>query len=171
MTGPVIKTARHELRPMVHSDAEPVTALLNNLAVSRWLTVVPYPYTVADADWFIAENLAGRVLSWSIYADDTLIGNVGGGAALGYWLGEPYWGRGYGTEAAKAARDDHFENTDASAIHSEYFLGNAASAKILTKIGMIPTDIATTPCAALGTQVQAQRMKLTRDRWEAIRYD
>lgn len=170
MPVPLIKTQRLELRPMAMSDADAITPLLNNFEVTKWLAEVPYPYTREDAIWFIGENVAGRASSWSIFVDDTLIGNVGGGDAHGYWLGEPFWGNGYGTEAAIAARDFHFEQTTAKDMDSEYFLGNAASANILTKIGMVPTDIATVHCKARDAQVKAQRMILTRDRWEGLRH-
>jgi len=170
MPLPMIMTQRLELRPMAMGDADAVTELLNNFAVTKWLAEVPYPYTCEDAVWFIGENLAGRVQSWSIFAGDTLIGNVGGGDAHGYWLGEPYWGKGYGTEAAIAARDFHFTQTAATEMESEYFVGNAASANILTKIGMVPTDTAIVECRARNAKVQAQRMILTRDRWEGLRH-
>jgi len=108
---PLIKTERLELRPMIMSDAASVSAQLNNLDITRWLTVVPYPYTYEDAVWFINENFAGRAKSWSIFKDDTLIGNVGGGTAHGYWLGQEHWGLGYATEAASAACAYHFDTT------------------------------------------------------------
>ena len=166
---PVLKTARLELRPMAMSDADAVTRQLNDLDVTRWLAVVPYPYTRADAAWFIEENLAGRAQSWSIFAGDNLIGNVGGGDAHGYWLGKDHWGQGYATEAATAARDYHFQNTEADVMDSEYFIGNDASKNVLTKIGLLPTKMATAHCVALDKDVPAQQMILTRQRWEGLR--
>jgi RimJ/RimL family protein N-acetyltransferase len=168
---PVIQTARLTLRPMALSDAQAVTDQLNDLDVTRWLAVVPHPYTNEDAVWFIGENLAGRAQSWSIFAGDDLIGNVGAGNAHGYWLGRDHWGQGFATEAARAACDYHFANTDDAQLETEYFLGNAASCNVLTKIGFLPTAITTAHCAALGKEVQAQQMVLTRDRWEALQND
>lgn len=165
---PVIQTARLELRPMVMADADAVTAQLNTLDVSRWLTVVPYPYTRDDAVWFINEIAAGRAKAWAIYKDDTLIGSVGGGSSHGYWLGQAHWGHGYATEAAMAACAYHFDATEDAAITSEYFLGNAASQNVLRKIGFLPTDLRTTRCKATGEDVQAQGVILTRDRWKAL---
>ncbi|MCK0121437.1 GNAT family N-acetyltransferase [Loktanella sp. F6476L] len=165
---PVIKTARLELRPMALSDVDAIVPQLNNLDVTRWLSVVPYPYTKEDAIWFIEENLAGRAASWSIFKDDTLIGNVGGGDAHGYWLGQDHWGQGYATEAATAACAHHFATTDDVEITSNYFLGNVGSANVLGKLGFLPTVIGTSHCAATGADVQSQGMVLTRTRWESL---
>lgn len=167
---PVIKTARLALRPMVLSDAHAVAEQLNDIDVTRWLAVVPHPYTYDDALWFIGENLAGRVQSWSIFEGDRLIGNVGAGNAHGYWLGKDHWGRGFATEAARAACDYHFEHTDAEALNTEYFLGNAASCNVLTKVGFVPTICTTQHCKALGKDVAAQQMILTRDRWTTLQH-
>jgi RimJ/RimL family protein N-acetyltransferase len=165
---PLIKTARLELRPMVMADAAAITAQLNNLNVTRWLAVVPHPYTVADAHWFIGENIAGRAASWSIFQDDTLIGNIGGGDAHGYWFGQEHWGQGYATEAAMAACAYHFDATDDVEITSEYFLGNVGSQNVLAKLGFLPTVVRTSHCAATGADVQSQGMLLTRARWESL---
>jgi RimJ/RimL family protein N-acetyltransferase len=165
---PVIKTARLELRPMVMSDADAVVAQLNNLDVTRWLAVVPHPYTMDDAVWFIAENAAGRAKSWSIFKDDTLIGNIGGGAAHGYWLGQDHWGHGYATEAAMAACAYHFKATTDAEISSEYFIGNAGSQNVLRKLGFVPTALQTAHCVATGTDFPAQSMVLTRARWDSL---
>lgn len=169
MSLPTIKTPRLTLRQMAMSDVEMIVAGLNNMNVVKWLTVVPYPYTADDARWFITENLEGRVRSWSIWAGDDLVGNAGIEGALGYWLAEPFWGHGYATEAAIAARDYHFASTDADLLTSEYFHGNAGSAKVLGKIGLTPTGDHTAHCKATGQAVQATAMQMTRKDWEAHR--
>lgn len=165
---PLIKTARLELRPMAMSDVDAIVPLLDNLDVTRWLSVVPHPYTAEDAIWFIDENLAGRAASWSIFKDDVLIGNVGGGDAHGYWLGQDHWGQGYATEAAIAATSYHFRATDDQDITSAYFLGNSGSENVLRKVGFVPTDVTTAHCVATGQDVQSQNMVLTRTRWESL---
>lgn len=165
----MIRTARLELRPMVMSDVDAIVSQLNNLDVTRWLAVVPHPYTSDDAIWFINENAAGRAASWSIFKDDTLIGNIGGGSAHGYWVGQDHWGQGFATEAALAATAHHFNTTKDQVITSEYFIGNAGSENVLRKVGFLPTRIITAHCAATGLDVQAQGMVLTRTRWMGLR--
>jgi RimJ/RimL family protein N-acetyltransferase len=57
-------------------------------------------------------------------------------AELGYWIGVPFWGRGYATEAARAAVAFGFETLRLNRIYAHYFAGNTASQRVLEKIGM-----------------------------------
>ena len=102
----VIETERLVLRPLEVRDASAIARLIGNLAVSRWLTVVPHPYTLEDALEFI-EHISGP---WdrAITRDSEVIGVVGIKDSLGYWLGQPFWGHGYMREAAGALVDTWF---------------------------------------------------------------
>ena len=57
-------------------------------------------------------------------------------AELGYWIGVPFWGRGYATEAARAVVAFGFEMLGLNRIYAHHFAGNAASGRVLEKIGM-----------------------------------
>src|SRR5262249_48151677 len=57
-------------------------------------------------------------------------------AELGYWIGVPFWGHGYATEAARAVVGYGFENFDLNRIYAAHFVGNDASGKVLRKVGM-----------------------------------
>jgi 8-oxo-dGTP diphosphatase len=106
-----ILTGRLRLRCLLPTDAGDLVAHLNDWEVARWLARPPYPYSAADADEFIAFARACHAKPHSLLfaiADrgtDRLMGVVGiemepdGAGELGYWLGRPYWGRGYGQEA------------------------------------------------------------------------
>ena len=59
-----------------------------------------------------------------------------GRARLGYWIGRPFWGQGYATEAARAAVGWAFEGLDVRRLHAESFARNPASCRVLEKIGM-----------------------------------
>jgi [ribosomal protein S5]-alanine N-acetyltransferase len=74
---------------------------------------------------------------------DTLYGGVGlrierehSRAELGYWIGLPYWGKGYATEAAKALVQYGFEILGLHRIFACHFARNSASARVLQKVGM-----------------------------------
>jgi RimJ/RimL family protein N-acetyltransferase len=57
-------------------------------------------------------------------------------AELGYWIGKPYWGHGYCTEAARAVIGFGFEQCQLNRIHASCFSRNPASGRVLQKIGM-----------------------------------
>jgi RimJ/RimL family protein N-acetyltransferase len=57
-------------------------------------------------------------------------------AELGYWIGVPYWGKGYATEAARALVQYGFETLQLHRIFASHFANNSVSAKVLRKIGM-----------------------------------
>jgi len=57
-------------------------------------------------------------------------------AEIGYWIGKPYWGKGYGTEAAHAVLQYGFEVLRLNRVHSKHFSNNPASGRIMQKIGM-----------------------------------
>lgn len=88
----------------------------------------------------------GRSLDLAIVLRETarLCGAIGitinsnyNNAELGYWIGVPYWGRGYCTEAAKGAIAYGFESLDLHKIYASHLTRNPASGRVLQKIGMI----------------------------------
>ena len=122
-SGVVIETARLRVRPYRDDDLADLVALAGNWEIARWVGTIPHPYTEADGREWIArvqENHAtGRPRRFAIAfkKTDPLIGGVGldgstgDGSeepALGYWLGQPYWGNGYAREAAAAVIDYGF---------------------------------------------------------------
>ena len=163
-----IKTERLELRRWSDEDAGALVPLIDNLKVSRWLTRVPYPYTIEDARDFISRHRdqgAGDV--FAVLHEGAIIGCCSVGGELGYWLGEPYWGKGYATEAARVLVARHFTRTDAP-LDSGYFSANAASKSVLTKLGFEPTRTETAICLASGEDVTIQKVTLTNSCWSAL---
>lgn len=111
---------------------------------------IPYPYTGADADWWIrhvAEEAErqGRSVNWAIRrSDGYLIGGIGyldleigrsHGAELGYWLAKPYWGRGIMTAAVERLSEYSFSELGLVRISALVFHFNGASARVLEKAG------------------------------------
>ncbi|WP_372573956.1 GNAT family N-acetyltransferase [Ruegeria jejuensis] len=163
----VITTRRLVLRRFRRGDADALVDLLNNLNVVRWLTRVPYPYRLDHAYDFI-ENLASRELNaFAILKDQQLVGAISVGQELGYWIGQPYWNRGYVTEAARAMIPRYFERHDAD-LPSGYHLGNERSSAVLGKLGFLLAGQRRAVSEALQREVTIQNMVLTRARWEAL---
>ena len=113
-SGVVIETPRLRMRSYRINDLTDLVALAGNWEVARWTGTIPHPYTETDGrDWIakVQENHAtGRPRRFAIALKQTdrLIGGVGldgstGDSseepALGYWVGQPYWGNGYAREA------------------------------------------------------------------------
>lgn len=108
---------------------------------------LPYPYTEKDAEEYIRSvRLAdkGKTFAFAIVLEDKVIGSIGvfrcenihsRTAELGYYIGEPYWSRGYMTCAVKQVCDYVFDNTDIIRIFAEPFAHNAASCRVLEKAG------------------------------------
>ena len=113
---------------------------------------IPFPYTEADADWWINHNIEaaqkqdGRSVNWAIRRSDnnSLIGGIGflglkigkdHKSEIGYWLAKPYWNKGIMTEAAKKASEYAFKELGLIKITANVFHFNIGSARVLEKAG------------------------------------
>src|SRR6476659_1666289 len=149
-----MRTRRLHLRPPRESDAEPLLALFANWEVMRWLSSPPWPYTPDDARFFInARNAPSpEFITAAIVLDDALIGVIDTiikpasaiqrerGYAIGYWIGQPYWGRGYMSEAARSFIAHVFRTIPDDTIYSGAFADNGPSLRIQEKIGFTRDD-------------------------------
>jgi len=174
MSGPTIKTQRLTLRPLCRGDAERIALNLNNFAVAGNLARVPYPYFAKDAEEFLAthtSDLPPEATEFAIdLGDHGMVGSVGyhthdGRPVLGYYLGQPYWGRGLMTEAAKAVVDWFFSVSTTEAIYSGAFSFNRPSLTVQKKLGFTETGRSMLLCLARNEEVRHIDTKLTRDAW------
>lgn len=149
MTIPTLQTERLLLRPFASSDAPDLVRLAGAREVAATTLRIPHPYSDSDAQAFLSavEQRAkeGASMVFAIVDRETvaLAGAMGleldshnNRAELGYWVGAPYWGRGLATEAARALLRHGFEDLGLNRIYASHFAGNAASGKVLRKIGM-----------------------------------
>lgn len=171
-----IETPRLVLRRPELADAERYAQLLNNFAVAGNLARVPLPFTVDDTREWLPEKtrtLNPREFGFAITTpQDGLIGNVGFhegrfGPDIGYWLGEPYWGQGYMTEAVIAAIKWFFDNTDADILYSGVFHFNMASLAIQFKLGFVETGRSQIFCVARDREIEHIDTELSREDFEA----
>ena len=169
MTVPTLRTARLTLRAPQPRDARVITKALNNIEVSRWLTLVPFPYGMTDAEWFINENQKGRFGAWLIWAADAFVGTIGLDDELGYWLAQDAWGQGYATEAGRAVLAHHYAKPASGIVKSSHFEENNASRHVLQKLGFVDVGAHVHHSKARGEDVAGRSMELTRERWEALR--
>jgi ribosomal-protein-alanine N-acetyltransferase len=147
-TLPTLETGRLVLRAWTLGDAPVMAQLCNNKVIARY-TTLPHPYSLEDAEKFIAsraEKFAEKkTLTLAITLRETgeVIGCIGvsgdfstGVAELGYWIAASSWGKGYCTEAARAMVDYGFRALGLCRIHAGHFGKNQASGKVMKKVGL-----------------------------------
>jgi ribosomal-protein-alanine N-acetyltransferase len=148
-TLPTLTTNRLVLRPFKLSDAPEVQCLAGDRDVASTTLRIPHPYKDGLAEEWIgthAEEFAKREgisLAVVLREGGTLVGAVGleickdhSRAELGYWIGKPYWGQGYATEAAKALVDYGFQVICLNRVFAHHLVRNPASGRVMLKIGM-----------------------------------
>ena len=129
-----------------NADRERFVTLANDYDVWKQLyDRFPHPYTPADADEWIALNAKRTTLAnFAICDGGGPIGSVGltlreadyrHSAEIGYWLGQPFWGRGIATAAVQALTTYAFEALDLIRLEAHIFARNHASARVLEKAG------------------------------------
>ncbi|MEL6240913.1 MAG: GNAT family N-acetyltransferase [Pseudomonadota bacterium] len=161
-----LKTERLVLRRVRRADADDIAALLGNIAVAKWLTRVPWPYGPSDAEEFITRVEDQRSEHFAITSEARLIGVISSQDHLGYWLGQPFWGYGFATEAGSAVINRFFQG-QADQLHSGYLEGNDASCRVLSKLGFAETHLEHSFVPAQGKKVVQHKMVLIREVWEA----
>lgn len=173
-----IATERLLLRPLETRDRARLIKLANNWRVAKNLSTMPYPYSEQAADEWLAKQAelwaGGKTVALAITSEGELIGGTGIGVRdgeeweLGYWLGEPYWNRGYASEAATALRDYAFGTLKLDRVVAGHYADNHASGRILTKLGFRYTKEALRYCLARGSDVKCLEMALTEARWREV---
>ncbi len=143
-----LETERLILRPVEDEDATSMALLANDMRVAGNLRTMPYPYTLADAHSFIEKAKEARqralILRLAIIrkADHAFIGGIGlESDTIGYWLGHNFWGQGYGTEAARALVTFAFTVLEKPMLKISALVDNAASRRIIEKLGFTQTEI------------------------------
>jgi ribosomal-protein-alanine N-acetyltransferase len=146
---PVLETPRLVLRALSLADAPQVQQLAGVREVADTTLSIPHPYEDGLAEAWIgslADLYARReqvVFAITARPAGEVIGAIGlvlrlvhDRAELGYWIGKPFWGRGYATEAAAAVVRYGFDVLNLNRIHACHFARNPASGRVLEKIGM-----------------------------------
>jgi RimJ/RimL family protein N-acetyltransferase len=147
--GP-IETARLTLRRLRSGEAEALRAVTADPAVTAVIPFLPEPFGLQQAQALLARQADGRDLYLGLWrrADGDLLGALGvhlRGAAeleLGYWLPARHHGRGYASEAARAAAEAYGAACPERRLIAECRPDNPASRRVLEKAGFRPTGTA-----------------------------
>lgn len=137
-----------QIRSFHRNDAEALTRYANNRNVSRNLRdAFPHPYALSDAeDWIRYATGQSPETNFAIASPTEAIGGIGlrfpqdqprSSAEIGYWLGEPFWGRGIATAALQALTEYAFAQFDLVRISGCVYPWNPASARVMEKAGYV----------------------------------
>jgi [ribosomal protein S5]-alanine N-acetyltransferase len=134
------------VRDWREGDREALMRFANNRRVWRNLKDrFPHPYTAADAEaWLALSSTNPERTDWAIEVDSLSVGGIGlipladvhvRTAHIGYWLGEPYWGRGIMTDAVRAVSGHALGQPGFLRLEAPVFAWNPASMRVLEKCG------------------------------------
>jgi RimJ/RimL family protein N-acetyltransferase len=172
----VLETERLMLRRPTLADVKAIATLANDRSVAINLRRVPHPYFEEHAIAFVrATAEEPRNTSFLIECESSAVGMVGvdwrepDAPELGYWLGVDYWGRGFGTEAARAVIDFTFEEFDIEHLFSGARVTNPSSRNILEKCGFQWSGVELHRFEALGSSTPVDRFKLSRGVWSSLK--
>ena len=140
------------LRQWELSDELSLAKYANNLKVSQYLAdVFPFPYTLADAkNWLNYITNKQAVVNLAIAINGEAAGGIGiefktgerrKTAHIGYWLGEPFWGKGIMPKATELMVDYAFSNFDLARIETVVYHPNTPSMRVLEKCGFVKEGI------------------------------
>jgi len=181
---PTLTTERLVLRPLRHSDATAVAALAGDRRISDTTLTVPHPYELHHATGWISTHAlghnAGLSTVWGVFVrtpsgEGPLVGAIGivysrhNTAEVGYWMGVPFWNRGYTSEAAGAVLRYGFgqRTPPLQRIDAHHFLGNDASGKVMERIGMTREGTSHAAASKKGVALDVARYAITRQQWES----
>lgn len=178
---PIFETNRLILREINLSDIPSYKKYFMNYAViSQLSSAVPWPYPDDGVEWFLnnvvfPEQGKTRWL-WGIFLKsnpDELIGVVdlwrnGVPENRGFWLGEPFWGQGYMTEAVVPIMDYAFTDLGFEKLVFSNALGNTKSRRVKEKTGAILIGIRAANFVDPNLK-QAETWELTKENWKQFR--
>ena len=142
---PTLETARLQLRAYSEAEIPELVPLIGAREIAANTLRIPHPYTEQHARDFLAQIRTDVEFRFAVILRESgrLCGGVGlrpaaqhQHAELGYWIGVPYWGNGYATEATRELLRYGFENLGFHRIFASHFKNNVASGRILKKLGM-----------------------------------
>ena len=142
-----------------------MTVWLSDYDVARMTARVPHPYNEGDAEDFVAAGAPNRFVI-ERKRDGLFLGMAGlhvdEDCEFGYWLGKPFWGQGYATEAAARLAEYGFAALGLDSLHAGWFYDNPASGHVLAKLGARHNGSHMRECRARGMQILCHDMLLTR---------
>jgi RimJ/RimL family protein N-acetyltransferase len=171
----VLATARLVLRAPRRSDVKAIASFANDRRIAANTARIPHPYGIEDAEQFIAAvNKREGEACFVIMLECAPIGVCSvdlreDGPEVGYWLGVPYWGRGFATEAVRALIDHAFGDLEHETLISGARVNNPASRRVLEKCGFQWTGVRLSRIRAINSAAPIDRFRLDRGLWASLK--
>lgn len=177
---PVLLSQRLVLRAPHAEDIDALAHLANNAAIATMVSRMPHPYTATDAADFVRRTNIGEIGKCVYAITKAENGEFLGCCALephqhdealelGYWLGQPYWNKGYGTEAAHALIDMAFRTRQIDHIDARCRVTNIASRRVIQKCGFQFQGTGMVGNLAMGGMVPVEWYRLDRKTWMSLK--
>lgn len=174
-------TQRLELRPFSLADAAAVQALAGDPRVADTTSAIPHPYEDGMAESWISSHRAffeagkGVICAVTLRGSGQLVGAIDlildddrKKGAVGYWIGLPFWGNGYCTEALKALVDFGFRHyVELHRIYAIHMTRNPSSGRVLEKAGFQHEGRLREHLRARGRMETVEMYGILRDDWQA----
>ena len=177
-----LETRRLWLRWPRQADAAAIVRLAGEKVVADMTGFIPHPYPPDEAEKFIfcsrQANADGRRLVMAITPrsrPNQLIGaveircDVPSAPVLGYWLGTPFWGQGFATEAARSLIDAFFAYTEGKELVASARVVNPESHRVLEKCGFSPVGSGLESFPARGGLLPVDKYRLDRRKWQSLK--
>lgn len=177
---PTLSGARLDLRPFSIDDAPAVQALAGAREIADTTLTIPHPYGDGVAEQWIATHApawaAGALASFAVVerAAGQLVGAIGltlrpahARAEMGYWIGVPFWNRGYATEAAELVLGFGFGELGLNRVHAQHFTRNPQSGRVMRKLGMRHEGRLRQHVRRWGSPEDLEQYGILRDEWRA----
>lgn len=173
-----LSTDRLILRRPVLTDARAIESLVGDRDVARFTANIPHPYPYGAAALWIAQLSDSVEIVWAIERreDAALVGCIGlrlvrehRTAIPGYWIGKPFWGMGYATEALGAVLAYAFDVRRMARVDIKAMPGNGASIRVQEKHGFVLTGTGTEAMPERGGSISVEIRTLSRAAWEKAR--
>lgn len=169
----MITTKRLHLRPSTAADAERAFEIHSDWAVTQMLRMASFPPDRTEIEAWFADHsrewTAGEAYRFAAMLDGRMIGLVDldeiddGEGELGYWFEQTSWGQGFASEAARAVVRFAFAEAGLLSLRSGHAADNAASGRILTRLGFRLVDRVEHSSRSRGETILQCRYQLARD--------
>jgi RimJ/RimL family protein N-acetyltransferase len=179
---PILETNRLILRPFNLNDAKTAQTLAGDKQIAATTLTIPHPYEDGMAEYWINTHIVmyneGKSVIYAITLKETdeLVGAISLAnivenhqAELGYWVGVPYWNKGYCTEAGKTLLRYGFVDRGLNRVHARYLSRNPSSGRVLEKLGMVHEGTRKQHILKWGEYEDLEMMGVLKSDWEKTR--